>query len=126
MYSDLFSEVSVQGLLDILPTFPTALWETFYVTVLSTALSLVIGLPLGVLLVAGEKDGVRPLPGWLMHLLNVIINLLRSIPFLILMIMVLPLSRALIGTAVGTTATIVPLVGVSIRCTPCREQPARA
>ena len=62
MYSDLFSEASVQGLLDILPTFPTALWETFYVTVLSTALSLVIGLPLGVLLVAGEKDGVRPLP----------------------------------------------------------------
>ena len=113
MYSDLFSEVSVQGLLDILPTFPTALWETFYVTVLSTALSLVIGLPLGVLLVAGEKDGVRPLPGWLMHLLNVIINLLRSIPFLILMIMVLPLSRALIGTAVGTTATIVPLVAAA-------------
>ncbi len=113
MYSDLFSEVSVQGLLDVLPTFPTALWETFYVTVLSTALSLVIGLPLGVLLVAGEKDGVRPLPGWLMHLLNVIINLLRSIPFLILMIMVLPLSRALIGTAVGTTATIVPLVAAA-------------
>lgn len=113
MYSDLFSETSVQGLLDILPTFPTALWETFYVTVLSTALSLVIGLPLGVLLVAGEKDGVRPLPVWLMHLLNVIINLLRSIPFLILMIMVLPLSRALIGTAVGTTATIVPLVAAA-------------
>ena len=113
MYSDLFSEASVQGLLDILSTFPTALWETFYVTVLSTALSLVIGLPLGVLLVAGEKDGVRPLPGWLMHLLNVIINLLRSIPFLILMIMVLPLSRALIGTAVGTTATIVPLVAAA-------------
>lgn len=113
MYSDLFSEASVQRLLDILPTFPTALWETFYVTVLSTALSLVIGLPLGVLLVAGEKDGVRPLPGWLMHLLNVIINLLRSIPFLILMIMVLPLSRALIGTAVGTTATIVPLVAAA-------------
>ena len=113
MYSDLFSKASIQGLLDLLPTFPTALWETFYVTVLSTALSLVIGLPLGVLLVAGEKDGVRPLPAWLMHLLNVIINLLRSIPFLILMIMVLPLSRALIGTAVGTTATIVPLVAAA-------------
>ena len=80
---------------------------------LSTALSLVIGLPLGILLVTGEKDGVLPLPGWLMHLLNIIINLLRSIPFLILMIMVLPLSRALIGTAVGTTATIVPLVAAA-------------
>ena len=72
-----------------------------------------IGLPLGVLLVTGEKDGVLPLPGWLMHLLNIIINLLRSIPFLILMIMVLPLSRALIGTAVGTRATIVPLVAAA-------------
>ena len=44
-----------------------AIWETFYVTVLSTAFSLVIGLPLGVLLVAGDKDGILPLPGWLMH-----------------------------------------------------------
>ena len=113
MYSNLFSEKSVQDLISILPSLPTALWETFYVTVLSTVLSLVIGLPLGVLLVTGEKDGVLPLPGWLMHLLNIIINLLRSIPFLILMIMVLPLSRALIGTAVGTTATIVPLVAAA-------------
>ena len=113
MYSNLFSEKSVQDLISILPSLPTALWETFYVTVLSTALSLVIGLPLGVLLVTGEKDGVLPLPGWLMHLLNIIINLLRSIPFLILMIMVLPLSRALIGTAVGTAATIVPLVAAA-------------
>ena len=113
MYSNLFSEKSVQDLISILPSLPTALWETFYVTVLSTALSLVIGLPLGVLLVTGEKDGVLPLPGWLMHLLNIIINLLRSIPFLILMIMVLTLSRALIGTALGTTATIVPLVAAA-------------
>ena len=80
---------------------------------MSTLLALVIGLPLGVLLVTGEKDGILPLPAWLMHVLNVIINLLRSIPFLILMIMVLPLSRALIGTAVGTTATIVPLVAAA-------------
>ena len=54
-----------------------AIWETFYVTVLSTAFSLVIGLPLGVLLVAGDKDGILPLPGWLMHLLNIIINILQ-------------------------------------------------
>ena len=98
MYSNMFSEQSVQDLLNALPTLPTAVWETFYVTVLSTLLALVIGLPLGVLLVTGEKDGILPLPAWLMHVLNVIINLLRSIPFLILMIMVLPLSRALIGT----------------------------
>ena len=65
------------------------------------------------LLVAGEKGGVLPLPAWLMRILNLIINLLRSIPFLILMIMVLPVSRAIIGTAVGTTATVVPLVAAA-------------
>ena len=87
-----------------------AIWETFYVTVLSTAFALVLGLPLGVLLVAGDKDGILPLPGWLMHLLNIIINILRSVPFLILMICVFPLTRIIVGTTVGTKATIVPLV----------------
>ena len=87
-----------------------AIWETFYVTVLSTAFALVLGLPLGVLLVAGDKDGILPLPGWLMHILNIVINILRSVPFLILMICVFPLTRAIVGTTVGTKATIVPLV----------------
>ena len=111
MYSNLFSPESIEELTAALQTqFLSAIWETFYVTLLSTAFAIVIGLPLGVLLVAGERDGVLPLPRWLMSVLNVLINLLRSIPFLILMIMVFPLSRLLIGTAVGTTATIVPLV----------------
>lgn len=89
---------------------PFAIWETFYITVLATFFALVLGLPLGVLLVAGEKDGVLPLPGWLLKALDVSINLLRSIPFLILMICVFPLSRLIVGTTVGTNATIVPLV----------------
>ena len=111
MYSDLFTAESLAELKTaFLTQFPMALWETFYVTVLSTALAILLGLPLGVLLVAGEKDGVLPLPKAVLSALNVIINLLRSIPFLILMIMVFPLSRLIIGTAVGTTATIVPLV----------------
>ena len=111
MYSNLFSPASIAELTVAMQTqFPKAIWETFYVTLLSTALAVVIGLPLGVLLVAGEKGGVLPLPKALMSILNVIINLLRSIPFLILMIMVFPLSRLIIGTTVGTTATIVPLV----------------
>ena len=93
--------------------FAFAVWETFYITVLSTAFALVLGLPLGVLLVAGDKDGVLPLPGWLMHGLNIVINILRSIPFLILMICVFPLSRLIVGTTVGTNATIVPLVVAS-------------
>ena len=74
------------------------------------ACGLVLGLPLGVLLVAGDKDGILPLPGWLMHILNIVINILRSVPFLILMICVFPLTRAIVGTTVGTKATIVPLV----------------
>ena len=93
MYSNLFSPDSIAELTVAMQTqFPKAIWETFYVTLLSTALAVVIGLPLGVLLVAGEKGGVLPLPKALMSILNVIINLLRSIPFLILMIMVFPLS----------------------------------
>ena len=113
MYDNLFSEGSVQDLLTVLPLLPEALWETFYITVLSTALSLVIGLPLGVLLVAGEKGGVLPLPAWLMRILNLIINLLRSSPCLIVRVRVLLVSRAIIGTAVGTTATVVPLVAAA-------------
>lgn len=113
MYSNLFSAQSVQDLMTVLPSLPYAIWETFYMTVLSTALSLVIGLPLGVLLVVGEKDGLAPLPGWLMKTVNVIINLLRSVPFLILMILLFPFTRAVVGTAVGTTASIVPLVVAS-------------
>ena len=76
---------------------PFAIWETFYATVLSTLFAIIIGLPLGVLLVVGEKGGVLPLPRPIMRILNVIVNLLRSIPFLILMIMVLPLTRAILG-----------------------------
>ena len=111
MTDGLFSERSVAQALEILKNeIPFAIWETFYVTVLSTFFAVLIGLPLGVLLVAGEKDGVLPLPRWLMTVLNVLVNLLRSIPFLILMIMVIPLSRLIVGTSIGTVATVVPLV----------------
>lgn len=92
---------------------PFGIWETVYVTVLATVLAAVIGLPLGVLLVVGDENGVRPLPKFLMRLLNFVINILRSIPFLILMIMAFPLSRLIIGTTVGTVASIVPLVVAS-------------
>ena len=111
MYSNLLSPESIEELTAALQTqFLPAIWETFYVTLLSTAFAIVIGLPLGVLLVVGERDGVLPLPRWLMSVLNVLINLLRSIPFLILMILVIPLTRMIAGKAYGSTATIVPLV----------------
>ena len=90
--------------------FPFAIWETLYATVLATAFAIVLGLPLGVLLVAGEKDGVLPLPRWLMQALNVLINILRSIPFIIMMILVIPLTRLIVGKAYGTMASVVPLV----------------
>ena len=92
-----------------------AIWETFYVTVLSTAFALVLGLPLGVLLVAGDKDGILPLPGWLMHLINIVINILRSVPFLILMICVFPLTRAIVhqGHHRSAGGRRLPLCGTS-------------
>lgn len=90
-------------------TLPFALWETLYVTVLGTVLAYVIGLPLGVILVIGSENGIRPLPGALMKALNIAVNLLRSVPFLILMVVCFPLARLIIGTSVGTTASIVPL-----------------
>ena len=87
-----------------------AVWETMYMTVVSTLFAYVIGLPLGVLMVAGEEGGVMPLPRPVMTVLNFIINILRSVPFLILMVLVIPLSRLIIGTSIGTVATIIPLI----------------
>lgn len=111
MFQNLFDSEAVEEALFILKNeFPLALWETFYVTIVATFFAVIIGLPLGVLLVAGEKGGVRPMPKGFMHVLGIVINLLRSVPFLILMIMVFPLTRAIVGTSVGTTASIVPLV----------------
>ncbi|HEX2927091.1 MAG TPA: methionine ABC transporter permease [Ruminiclostridium sp.] len=85
------------------------LLETVYMTLLSTFAAYVLGLPLGVLLVIGESSGILPMPR-LNKVLNVIVNLLRSIPFLILLIAVIPFTRLLIGTTIGSTATVVPLV----------------
>ena len=96
-------ELSKNGLL-------FAIWETLYLTVISTFFSYVIGLPLGVITVVGEPGGVLPLPRPVMAVLNFVINILRSVPFLILMVVVIPLSRLILGTSIGTVATIVPLI----------------
>lgn len=107
----MFSPESTKLALDILQNeIPFAIWETVYVTIISTFLALVLGLPLGVLLVVGEKGGILPLPKPILSVLNAVINLLRSIPFLILMIMVFPVTRFFAHTVVGTVPTIVPLV----------------
>ena len=109
--AEFFASETFQNALDVLiHQFPLAIWETFYVTVLSTLFAILIGLPLGVLLVAGEDGKILRIPKWILSVLNVIINLLRSVPFLILMIMVFPLTRLIVGTVVGTPASVVPLV----------------
>lgn len=111
MFESILANPSVAEAIEILKSeLFLAIWETFYVTVAATFFSILIGLPLGVLIVAGEKGGVMPLPKPVLSVLNVIINLLRSIPFLILMILVFPLTRLIMGTVVGTAASIVPLV----------------
>ena len=93
----------------LLNEFPFAMWETLYSTLLATFFAIVIGLPLCVILGTGESKGIRPLPAPVMSFLNVLINLLRSVPFIILMVMIIPLTRLIIGTSVGTVASIVPL-----------------
>ena len=109
---DLFSDpVKVAQQIEIIVNeFGFATWETLYSLVLEVLFAYLIGLPLGVMLVTGEKDGIRPLNPLFMRTLNVAINLLRSVPFLILMIIALPLSKIIVGTKVGTPATIPPMV----------------
>lgn len=84
------------------------IWETLYMVVISTIVSYVIGLPLGLLLVATDKNGVRPMPA-LNTVVGMIVNILRSVPFLILAVLVMPVTRTIVGTTIGTAATIVPL-----------------
>lgn len=83
--------------------------ETIYMTFLSTFLAYIIGLPLGVLMVTSEKGGILPMPK-LNKVLNVIVNIVRSIPFLILLIALIPFTRFVVGTTIGSTAVVVPLV----------------
>ncbi len=84
------------------------LWETVYMTVGATMLSYIVGLPLGLILAATAADGVRPNRG-VNLVLGAIVNVLRSVPFLILLYTVIPVTRFIVGTAIGTKATIVPL-----------------
>lgn len=81
---------------------------TLYMTLVSTIMAYVIGLPLGIALVVTAKEGLRP-QTLVYKLLDVIVNIIRSVPFLILLILVIPLTRMIAGKSYGATATIVPL-----------------
>ena len=85
-----------------------SLWETLYMVIVSTVISYAIGLPLGLTLVVTDKGGIRPMPV-VNTVLGVVVNIMRSIPFLILAVMITPITRAIVGKAIGTTAMIVPL-----------------
>ncbi|MDK6298396.1 methionine ABC transporter permease [Staphylococcus caprae] len=85
-----------------------ALYETLYMVTVALIIGALIGIPLGILLVVTRKNGIWP--NIVLHqILNPIINILRSIPFIILLIAIVPFTKLLVGTSIGTTAAIVPL-----------------
>ena len=85
------------------------LWETIIIVGVSTFFGYVLGLPLGVLLAVTDSDGIKPHPV-LYKILDFVTNILRSVPFIILLVVLIPLTRAIVGKSYGTAATIVPLV----------------
>ena len=83
--------------------------DTLYMTLVSTLFGYILGMPVGILLTISDKDGIRP-NAVLYRILDVIVNIMRSIPFLILLILVIPLTKMIVGKSDGSSATIVPLV----------------
>ena len=89
--------------------YTVAIQETFFMTIFSSVISYAIGIPLGVFLYTTSKDGLTP-NTMVYNVLSLIVNILRSIPFLILLILVLPITKAIVGTTIGARAVIPPLV----------------
>lgn len=87
--------------------------ETLYMTMMATLLGYLLGLPMGILLVVSDRGGLKPNAG-LYKFLDVIANIVRSIPFLILLIMLIPFTRAVVGKSYGSAATVVPLVAAAV------------
>lgn len=85
------------------------LLETLYMTIVSTLMAYIIGLPVGMLLAVTDKEGIRPSPT-VNRIVGGIVNVLRSVPFIILLVAVMPVTRLIAGTSIGSTATVVPLV----------------
>lgn len=83
--------------------------DTIYMTLVSTLIGYAVGLPMGVVLAVTDKDGIKPNP-FIYRILDVIANVIRSIPFLILLIVLIPFTRFVVGKSYGSTATIIPLV----------------
>ena len=103
MFSDIFYKIWDAGLIQI------GIWETIYLTLIPTVIAYVLGLPLGVLLCVTDKNGLHPIPV-LNKILSVFVNIFRSIPFIILMVAMLPVAKLIVGTSLGNKAMIVTLV----------------
>ena len=88
--------------------YGTGLLTTLYLVAVCAVMSYAIGIPLGVILCVTDRDGIRP-SRWINQSLGLIVNIFRSVPFMILLVMALPLTKLLVGTKVGNTAFLVPL-----------------
>ena len=102
-FSDIFMKLWNAGLIQ------KGIWETVYMTGISTAVSYLLGLPLGVVLNVTDRDGLHPIP-WLNRVLGLIVNFFRSIPFIVLMVSMLPVAKFIVGSSLGNAAMIVMLV----------------
>ncbi len=100
---DMLTKLWESGMLQL------GVWETIYMTFISAFFAYIIGLPLGVLLCVTDKGGIHPIP-WLNKIVGVIVNIFRSIPFIILMVACLPVAKLIVGTSLGNKAMIVMLV----------------
>ncbi len=103
MLSEMFYKLWDNGLIQI------GIWETIYMTVISSAVAYLFGLPLGIILNVTDDGGIHPVK-WLNRCLGFIVNFFRSIPFIILMVAMLPVAKLIVGTALGNKAVIVMLI----------------
>lgn len=94
---------------EIIDMIKTGFFETLYMTLVSICMSYMIGLPMGVVLAITDKKGIKP-NAFVYKTLDFIANIVRSIPFLILLILVIPITKSIVGKSYGSSATIVPLV----------------
>ncbi len=102
LVSKLFRQLGFWG-------FAKGTWETVYITILSTAIAYLLGLPLGILLVVTDKEGLHPVV-WLNKIVGTVVNIFRSIPFIILIVALIPVSRAIVGTSIGNRAITFMLI----------------
>ncbi len=103
MFSEMFYQLMDKNII------LKGIWETIYMTLISTAAAYIIGLPVGLMICVTDKEGIKPVP-WLNKILSVIVNIFRSVPFIILMIAVLPAAKFFVGTSMGNRAMIVTLI----------------